>query len=132
MIEEQAQVVPVLHNQFRGQGIVLFKYEMVVIWAPGDMHIGGLFQDCRNCIANALELLQSCTKPSTLFTLYCGLVLSKFIAIYQGDLTGTDTSCDCFSASEANLGPGLLSESHVKIPVKEHGFSDNGGQRTSD
>ena len=25
---------------------------------------GGLVQDCTNCIANALELLQSCTKPS--------------------------------------------------------------------
>ena len=26
--------------------------------------IGGLVQDCSNSIANALELLQSCTKPS--------------------------------------------------------------------
>ena len=30
-----------------------------------DVHdIDGLVQDCRNPIANALELLQSCTKPS--------------------------------------------------------------------
>ena len=28
-------------------------------------HIDGLVQDCSNSIANALELLQSCTKPST-------------------------------------------------------------------
>ena len=28
-------------------------------------HIGGFVQDCSNFIANALELLQSCTKPST-------------------------------------------------------------------
>ena len=28
--------------------------------------IEGLVQDCNNSIANALELLQSCTKPSTL------------------------------------------------------------------
>ena len=28
------------------------------------LHIDGLMQDCNNSIANALELLQSCTKPS--------------------------------------------------------------------
>ena len=27
------------------------------------LHIDGLVQDCSNSIANALELLQSCTKP---------------------------------------------------------------------
>ena len=27
-------------------------------------YIDGLVQDCSNSIANALELLQSCTKPS--------------------------------------------------------------------
>ena len=27
-------------------------------------YINGLVQDCSNSIANALELLQSCTKPS--------------------------------------------------------------------
>ena len=30
----------------------------------GTKHIDGLVQDCSNSIANALELLQSCTKPS--------------------------------------------------------------------
>ena len=30
---------------------------------PG-LDIDGLVQDCSNSIANALELLQSCTKPS--------------------------------------------------------------------
>ena len=29
-----------------------------------DYHIYGLVQDCSNSSANALELLQSCTKPS--------------------------------------------------------------------
>ena len=29
----------------------------------GELHINGLVQDCSNSIANALELLQSCTKP---------------------------------------------------------------------
>ena len=28
------------------------------------IHIDGLVQDCSNSIANAMELLQSCTKPS--------------------------------------------------------------------
>ena len=28
------------------------------------VHIDGLAQDCSNSIANALELLQSCAKPS--------------------------------------------------------------------
>ena len=32
-------------------------------------HINGLVQDCSNSIANALELLQSCTKPS-IYRLY--------------------------------------------------------------
>ena len=30
----------------------------------GEYQIDGLVQDCSNSIANALELLQSCTKPS--------------------------------------------------------------------
>ena len=29
------------------------------------LHTDGLVQDCSNSIANAMELLQSCTKPST-------------------------------------------------------------------
>ena len=31
-------------------------------------YIDGLVQDCSNSIANALELLQSCTKPSISMT----------------------------------------------------------------
>ena len=30
-----------------------------------DDHFGGLLQYCNNSIANAMELLQSCVKPST-------------------------------------------------------------------
>ena len=33
----------------------------------GDEYIDGLVQDCSNSIANALELLQSCTNPSVCF-----------------------------------------------------------------
>ena len=33
-------------------------------WQNMAEYIDGLVQDCSNSIANALELLQSCTKPS--------------------------------------------------------------------
>ena len=33
------------------------------------VHVDGLVQDCSNSIANALELLQSCTEPSTWYNL---------------------------------------------------------------
>ena len=40
------------------------------------IHVNGLVQDCSNSIANALELLQSCTKPSMwLYTLVHSLVM---------------------------------------------------------
>ena len=42
----------------------------VTIWVSWK-YLDGLVQDCSNSIANALELLQSCTKPS-IYT-YCGL-----------------------------------------------------------
>ena len=35
-------------------------------YPTGSDYIDGLVQDCGNSIANALELLQSCTKPSIL------------------------------------------------------------------
>ena len=37
---------------------------------PHKVHIDGLMQDCSNSIANALQLLQSCSKPSYVL-LYC-------------------------------------------------------------
>ena len=36
----------------------------LISWAV-ELYINGLAQDCSYSIANALELLQSCTKPST-------------------------------------------------------------------
>ena len=33
-------------------------------WDNSVLHVDGLVQDCSNSIANALELLQSCAKPS--------------------------------------------------------------------
>ena len=35
--------------------------------------IYGLVQDCIACIANALDLLQSCTKPSVQWSIHCNL-----------------------------------------------------------
>ena len=43
---------------------VIYVIVFVCYW----YHIDGLVQDCSNSIANALELLQSCTKPSILFS----------------------------------------------------------------
>ena len=42
---------------------LLFQVEHS-IWDTVEVYINGLVQDCSNSIANALELLQSCTKPS--------------------------------------------------------------------
>ena len=41
--------------------------------------IDGLVQDCNNSIANALELLQSCTKPSVCYALMKKLCVNKRI-----------------------------------------------------
>ena len=51
----------------------LYWYAVLIFWLYYisyririiHLHIDGLVQDCSNYIANALELLQSCTKPST-------------------------------------------------------------------
>ena len=40
------------------------NYHMYCILNPVYYHIDGLVQDCSNSIANTLQLLQSCTKPS--------------------------------------------------------------------
>ena len=48
----------ILTKAHTSEGFLKFKY------------INGLVQDCSNSIANALELLQSCTKPSTSMS-YC-------------------------------------------------------------
>ena len=37
----------------------------------GELHIDGLAQDCSNSIANALELLQFCTKPLIWSVVFC-------------------------------------------------------------
>ena len=41
-----------------------WSYAVIHHWVIEWHDINGLVQDCSNSIANALELLQSCTKPS--------------------------------------------------------------------
>ena len=48
----------------------------VEICVSGD--VDGLAQDCSNSIANALELLQSCTKPSM-----CGVNLGLVVRLFE-------------------------------------------------
>ena len=50
-----------ISNQRRSKGLCYL--------GQTDAYFDGLVQDCSNSIANALELLQSCTKPSI-----CGLL----------------------------------------------------------
>ena len=45
------------------------------------VHIEGLVQDCSNSIANALESLQSCTKPRLYGALCSHFVISPYVAI---------------------------------------------------
>ena len=53
-----------------------------ILWNANPHHIDGLVQDCSDSIANALESLQSCTKPSIYVLLqnnspHKGLVMSS-------------------------------------------------------
>ena len=53
-LAERAKATPVLRTYYGDT-----KYQLGNI-----NHMNGLVQDCSNAIANALESLQSCTKPS--------------------------------------------------------------------
>ena len=44
-------------------------------WINPQFYIDGLVQDCSNSIANTMELLQSCTKPSIWY--HCPKILTK-------------------------------------------------------
>ena len=62
---------PLLHDLVAGGRVrkwnlfasMLHNY-VIISTSYGLKHIDDLVQDCSNTIANALELLQSCTKPS--------------------------------------------------------------------
>ena len=55
----------VMREVFPCHGIIIWKrIHAAVSPKKFQTYIAGLVQDCSNSIANALELLQSCTKPS--------------------------------------------------------------------
>ena len=62
-------------------GVYIFLYE----------YIDGLVQDCSNSIANALELLQSCTKPT--ISLYSIVANSRWTSAARSPVS-TFTSHD--------------------------------------
>ena len=81
------------HEQWGQVTWVLFRYKDCLS-RYRDFHykekIDGLVQDCSNSIANALELLQSCTKPSVMGLrqsyLYNGnSYTGKMTSLYSGD-----------------------------------------------
>ena len=55
-------------------------------------HVDGFVQDCSNSIANALEILQSCTKPSIwyYFVLWNGIKKMRYPTGYDYGTTRID------------------------------------------
>ena len=60
VVEIRSMISTVTFNQW-----ITIHSPKVFIENQSTYHIDGLVQDCSNSIAYALELLQSCTKPST-------------------------------------------------------------------
>ena len=60
-----------------GQNSHLTGLSAVQIWTNN--HIDGLVQDCSNSIANAQELLQSCTKPPIYSLFVNGTRINRWI-----------------------------------------------------
>ena len=57
-----------LHNGI-SRMVILNQGRVHILLSVFPAHIDGLVQDCSNSIANAMELLQSCTRASTLWNL---------------------------------------------------------------
>ena len=66
---------PERHETWKIFSIIFTNLQITVLPFVKLEHLDGLVQDCSNSIANALELLQSCTKPSTLW--------KENISVYQ-------------------------------------------------
>ena len=81
---------------------VFFFY---VKFSPGKIYINGLVQDCSNSSANALELLQSCAKPSICSFCY---LMKKFD---EGSKTQT-----CFSVSNFVLKEKCMQLNATSLP----------------
>ena len=84
-------------------------------------YIDGLVQDCSNSIANALELLRSCTKPSIQDSLECTnihLMKKKFSWIYQSSVSlGQDRICYTLKQ--------VLNECHIE-GIRQYDSCDTG------
>ena len=75
---------------------------LAVHYADTDTHhIDGLEQDCSNSNANALELLQSCTKPSTYGFQYAGyhgmicISFASYVIKVAADILLQQSCCGC-------------------------------------
>ena len=53
------------------ENLIVFHHKYQHELASNNHHVDDFVQDCSNSIANALELLQSCTKP---LMYMCGMV----------------------------------------------------------
>ena len=98
------------------------------------MHIDGLVQDCSISIANALEILQSCTKPSIYAS--SGLdELTWITHIRRWYFTGTD----CRKTTTANswdvvcTWPHIIRRAHTRVTKNNmilYTFTPNSHQQT--
>ena len=95
-------------------------------WQKQSRHIDGLVQDCCNSIYKALELLQSCVKPSIFYTNhschcmfsrlddmtteYCSLLLQQTEPIYDQDTVN-------FGDNIANLANPIILQDISVMPV---------------
>ena len=68
----------ILHPQGQAMGCLLHEYLRVSLWIG---YTDGLVQDCSIPIANAMEILQSCTKPSINISLAsCKIEITTLLA----------------------------------------------------
>ena len=70
------------------------------------MHdIDGLVQDCSNSIANALELLQFCTKPSISSILNIALIYNEISLGYISSVIIVLPTAMCWNSAIQIVGP---------------------------
>ena len=98
---------------------ILSKPQCVNPFCPSQtysvVHIDGLVQDCTNSIANALELLQSCTKPSTWYV--NSTVVHCFVVVILPFIGHT-----CHSLTHIDILKGSAEILVYKISMGSHCF----------
>ena len=85
------------------------------------LHIDGLVQDCRNSSALAMELLQSCTKPSIS---YCVMTITVCIMRGRPSLSLCLNSALCSNCQR--FSSMIQSKADPLLPI----FQDNGDKNT--